>query len=264
MIKKILLKPIILSILIGVVLIIMNRQGWLERPKYYFFSLTEPIQEKFYKSSWHINDFLSFLASINHLRSENDQLKQENQRLIGETARLSGKDRENELLRQQLNLLGSSETKLAMADVIGQDLSNSGRYLLINKGAKDGIKEKMAVVAAGNILVGQIIKADYITAKIRLITDINSRINALIQESEITGLVQGGSNGLVIDLMPQGKNIGIDNKIVTSGLAGVFPPGLFIGCVQKVISTNVDVFQKAEIKSNVDFKSIDKVFIIQE
>ncbi|MFH1612051.1 MAG: rod shape-determining protein MreC [bacterium] len=263
MIKRIISKPIIVSLIIITVLILVNSFGLLNYSKKIFFKITNPLQEKVYQLSWRTNKLVSFWISIKNLKDKNEQLIEENQYLLGEMARLNNIYYENVFLREQLKLSEENKDDLVLTDVIGQNLSASGKYILINKGRLDGIKQKQMVIISGNILIGQIIEVEESVSKVKLVTDINSRVNAVIQDSDIDGLVQGGQNDLIMDLIPQGKEIIIGDTVVTSGLAGVFKRGLFIGRVQKIISTDVDVFQKVVIVNNIDWNSISRVFVIR-
>ncbi len=101
------------------------------------------------------------------------------------------------------------------------------------------------------------------SSKVRLITDVNSRVNASLQESGTTGLVQGDLFGLTIDLISQGENIGDREMVITSGLAGVFHAGLLIGIIEKITSTDAQVFQKAKVDSAANFRALEKVFVIR-
>ena len=80
----------------------------------------------------------------------------------------------------------------------------------------------------------------------------------------MTGLVRGDDGlNLTIDLLPQGKTIEQGETIITSGLAGFFPPGLLIGQIEKIISSEVQTSQTAKIKPAVDFTSLEQVFVIK-
>ena len=122
------------------------------------------------------------------------------------------------------------------------------------------------MIAAGNLLVGRIVEVADSFAKVQSIIDSSSRVNALISAkdgSEITGLVKGDQGlNLIIDLLPQGETIEQGQLIVTSGLTGLFPAGLLIGQIEKVISSDVQISQMAELKPAVDFENLRKVFII--
>lgn len=263
MVKKIFFQPIVLSLLIISSLIFANRFGWLNVPQKYFFNLTYPVQKNLYAASLKTSDFFSFLASLDDLKGENKRLKEQNQEFWGELVRLDEFARENEFLRQQLNLSACADKQLVLAKVIGQDLSGSGQYLLIDKGSGDGIKEKMAVIAAGNVLVGRVAETEENSAKIQLITDVNSRVNIFLQDSGTTGVARGEWSSLIVGLVPQGENISEGETLITSGLAGVFPAGLLVGKIEKKISNDAQVFQEAEARSAADFKTLEKVFVIK-
>jgi len=262
--KKIFSHPFILSLLIIVGLIFFNSQGWLKIPQDIFFRLTGSGQKIGYQLSLKTNNLIDFLASINNFNQDNIQLTKENEELLSQLVQLKEMARENEFLRQQIGLVSGESPQLILANVIGQNLSDFEKCLLINQGAKDGVKEKAVVILAGNFLIGQIIEVGNSFAKVQLITDPDSRVNALIQESGVAGLVKSNQGlNLTVDLIPQEETIKEGQTVVTSGLAGIFPSGLLIGQISQVISIDVQVFQEAEIKPAVDFKRLDKVFVIK-
>ena len=262
--KKIFSHPFILSLLIIAALIFFNNQGWLNSFKNIFYSVITPGEEFSYRVSFQVNKFLGFIVSVNDLEDQNVQLKEENQKLLGELNQLNEVVRENKLLREQINVIEPQPRDLILANIIGQDSSGLRRYFLINKGSKDGVKEKSVVVAAGNLLVGQVTEVNESFSKVQSIIDPNSRVNALISESSVTGLVRGEQgNGLIIDLLPQSEVIKQNQSVITSGLAGFFPNGLLIGQIEQVISLDVQISQMAKIKAAVNFKSLEKVFVIK-
>ena len=261
--KKIFKHPLILSLLVIVALFFLNYQGLLKSPQDLFFRLFAPAQKIIYRGSLKASNFFDSINSINNLNQENAKLKQENVDFLNRIIQLKEVALENEFLREQMDLPDSGTKQLVLADVVGQDSSGSGKYILINKGEKHGVKKKAAVITAGDILVGQIIELTNSFSKVQLITDSNSRINALIQESRITGLVKGNQGlSLIIDLLPQGQNIKDGEIVITSGLAELFPKGLLIGQIQQVLFSDVQISQKAKIKPAADFNKLEKVFVI--
>ena len=261
--KRIFKHPLILSLLIIFCLIFINQQGWLNSVYNIFFKSSSFVQENIFKISLKTNNFIDFVVSIKNLEQENIELKKNNLNLLGEFVKLKEIEKENEMLREQIGLPLSESSELILASIIGKDSSDFGKYFLINKGKKDGIKEKSVVIVSGNLLVGQAIEVFDSFSRIQLIIDPNSLVNARIQDSKIMGLIKGGQElDLVFDLLPQGKNIEVDSLVVTSGLSGLFPAGLLIGQIEKVISSEAQISQIAKVKPVVDFYKLDKVFVI--
>jgi len=262
-VKKIFTHPFVLSLLIILGLILFNNLGWLNPIKNIFYSLIIPEEKIFYQVSGQINKAINFISSINQLDRENERLRQENQGLLEQIVQLQEVSRENEFLKKQIGLSEPEPKELVLANIVGQDSSNLRRYFLINKGTKHGVKEKAAVITAGNLLVGRVTEAADSFAKVQLVIDSSSRVNALIQESGITGLVKGEQGNLIIDLLPQSEIIEEEQTVVTSGLAGEFPSGLLIGRVEKIISSDVQISQMARIRPVVDFNNLSRVFVIR-
>ncbi|MFH1461048.1 MAG: rod shape-determining protein MreC [Patescibacteria group bacterium] len=262
--KKILTHPFILSLLIIASLIFLNSQSWLNPVKDAFYYLSKPGQAVFYFSSQRINNLFEFIGSINQLADENNQLKREKENLLSKLAQLNETEKENEFLREQIGLVQSEPGQLILARAIGLETSGLRRYLLINQGSQQGVKEKAAVIKSGNFLIGQVKEVSDSLSKVQLITDIDSRVNALIQETRVAGLVRGDKDyDLLIDLLPQGEKIEKEQIVVTSSLAGLFPPGLIIGQIQRIISSDVQIAQMAKIKPAIDFEKLDWVFVIK-
>jgi len=261
--KNIFKHPFILSLLIIFSLIFLNQQGWLNVIHNVFFKSSFFVQENIFQASLKTANFINFITSINSLEQENTDLKQINQELLGEITELKEIERENELLREQIGVSLKETDKLVFANIIGKDSSALGEYFLINKGKKHGIENKSAVIASGNILVGQISEVFDSFSRVRLITDANSLVYARIQGSKITGLIKGRQElDLVFDLLPQGKDIKDDSVVITSGLSGLFPSGLLIGHIKKIISSDAQISQLAEIEPVIDFNNLEKVFVI--
>jgi len=261
--KKIFKHPLILSLLIIFSLIFLNQQGWLNSVYNIFFKSSSFIQENIFQVSLKTNNFINFIISIKNLEQENVELKNNNLNLLSEIVKFKEIEKENEILREQIGLSLEESSKLILTSIIGKDSSDFGKYFLINKGKKDGIEKKFVVIASGNLLVGQVIEVFDSFSRIRLITDPNSLVNARIQDSGITGLIKGGQGSdLIFDLLPQGKNVEANSVVVTSGLSGLFPAGLLIGQIEKVVSSKAQISQIAKVKPMVDFNKLDKVFVI--
>lgn len=262
--KRFFTHPLLLSLMLIAVAVFFNGQGWLDAPKNAFFQLTYLSQKTVYQFARKINNYAGLFVSNVFINKENINLKEENTELLGEIARLEEVVRENEFLRHQIGLSATKGRELILASVIGQDSFGLNRYFFIDKGIKDGVKEKSVIITAGNLLVGRVVEAVDSFSKVRLISDPGSRVNALIQDSGAKGLVKSNHDiSLVIDLLSQGEDINEGAMVVTSGLAGLFPVGLLVGKIQKVISSDTQISQMAEIESAVDFANLEKVFVIK-
>jgi rod shape-determining protein MreC len=136
------------------------------------------------------------------------------------------------------------------------------RYLIISVGSNDGMAKGMPVVTERG-LVGRIVEVNSRASKVLLITDSSSSVNAIIQSSRATGLVEGQADGgLVMKYIPQPVTVNVGDIILTSGLGSTFPKHLVIGQVSAVYKRDIEMFQQAEIKPTVDFDRLEVVLII--
>ncbi|MFQ6014920.1 MAG: rod shape-determining protein MreC [Anaerolineae bacterium] len=204
------------------------------------------------------------LRQAGELQERNRELQDLVDTLMIENVRLREKELENIMLREQLNFKQANPTyDLVSAEIIGKDPSNLLHYLIVDRGADDGLAQGMPVVSARG-LVGRITDVARNSAKVLLITDPSSSVNALVQESRATGMVEGSlSEGLLIRYVPQGEKIEVGNLILTSGLGATFPKGLVIGQVTSVHQQDIELFQNAVIRPSVDFNTLEMVMVIR-
>jgi len=148
------------------------------------------------------------------------------------------------------------------ADVISRDTISSLRTLVVNRGARDGVRVGMPVVT-GQGLVGRVINVSANAARIQLITSEFSSISSRTQTNRVEGAVIGLASGaLRMTLLPQGAQVQVGDLVLTSGLGGNLPPDIVIGQVTSTRQFQSDIEQSAEVRSLVDFDRLEIVLIV--
>ena len=150
---------------------------------------------------------------------------------------------ENEKLRNLIDEnINSNEI---LAKVLIDRESPFLKSIILNKGTKDNVKLGMAIID-GVYLVGQIIEVNFTNSRALLLSDLNSKIPSVLAPQNIQAVVSGtGKDYGIIEHIKEDyiKNLGgVDNIIYTSGLGGLFKPGIPIGKIYKDSKNKVDFF----------------------
>ncbi len=154
------------------------------------------------------------------------------------------------------------DQELVTADVIARDTSGYLRWVIINRGARDGIREGNPVINERG-LVGRVERVAANAAWVRLAIDQASAINAFLQGSRAEGTVVGQlQGGLRMELIPQEAVVEEGDLVLTSGLGGSFPANIVIGQVVSVQRQQAALFQEAEVRPSVDFDDLRIVSVI--
>ncbi|MFQ5812551.1 MAG: rod shape-determining protein MreC [Anaerolineae bacterium] len=226
-----------------------------------------PVQEKMTSLANNISDLTQTTRDIRELRHRNEELQGLADSLMIENVRLKEIESENETLRRLLGFTQANPTHSYKAAevkgrVIGRDPSNFLSYLTIDSGSQQGIEKGMPVVTERG-LVGRITDVGSNWAKVMLIIDPSSSVNALIQSSRATGVVEGQvGRSLLMKYIPQGETVNVNDIVLTSGLGGNFPQKLIIGQVTAVHQRDIEMFQQADIRPTVDFNRLEIVLVI--
>lgn len=204
-----------------------------------------------------------WFGRLRDLQAENDALRAENATLRNQIMLLNEAEIENRTLREQLNFQSSAPSlELLSGEVIGHDPSNLMQYLIIDRGAQDGLRKGMPVLTAAG-LVGRLSEVSLTSSKVMLLTDPSSSVSALIQRSRATGLAQGhASNALILRYIPMGETVQVGDVVLTSGLGGNFPRRLVIGQIASVESSDAAMFQEARIVPAVRLRDLETVMVL--
>ena len=172
-----------------------------------------------------------------------DELKFENQFLKEENIRLNALIEEKNLFSDNYHL-----TKILL-----DQNSPYLRSILINKGFKHDIKIGSAV-KNGSYFVGKVVGVNYLTSRVLLINDLNSKIPVIIEPDGISAIVSGNGskyNG-DIEYLPEKNQVEEGHIVYTSGVDGIISPGIPIGKITIIDS-------KKFVKFFVDFDQIKYV-----
>lgn len=175
-----------------------------------------------------------YLRSLRKIDAENRRLREENRRLIMENARNRATDIENRLLAQMLNYAVLPGASFVTAKVVAEEGSAFAHAVTVYTAGSPNVRKGLAVIGSRGI-VGRVEKCGPNYARIFLVNDINSKIPVMTEESRVRGVLAGDNTPLPkMIFIPLEADVKEGDKIVTSGLGGVVPPGLPVGVVIKV------------------------------
>jgi rod shape-determining protein MreC len=225
-------------------------------------SLTDPVTKFFGGIQSTSSDFVNSFVLAQQILKENRSLKSKISQNQSQLAKLNEVQNENTSLRKQLKLLPSINSPVVAASVVGHDPTNLLEFVVIDKGSSDDISNGDAVLSDG-VLVGQCENVASHSAKVLLLSDPHSAVDATVQSSRASGIVGGTLGfGLSITQVPQNESIRSGDTIITSGLGNVIPKGLLIGSVSSISSSQNDIFQTARILSPVNFTKLETVYVV--
>lgn len=247
-----------------VILIVMNPRHMFSPLQATVGFIASPFERVFSGLGFYISSSLDFVTSIGGLKNENTRLTQENIRLIAENAKLTDMQKENDFLRQQVELLPRGTFILKAAEIIAMDQKSVGNTITLGKGSSQGVRQGMVVIVNDGVLVGRVSDVSLYTSQVTLITSPESVINANDASTEARGVLRGRYGvSTIFDTVLQSEELKQGDTIITSGLGGDFPRGLLLGKVDSVYPSSDHLFQEATIIPAIQFSQLKTVFLIE-
>ena len=240
-----------------------------------------------------IKNFSSDFANLWKVKDENDTLREELSMTTNYQALYENAQRENEELRELLNMNESlTGFNRISAKVIGRDSTYWNDQVTLNVGANDGIEEDMVVMNSQGV-IGKIQKVQDSTSVVKLLTceDKNNKVAVRInlennedqsegdsseanqqeqdQQQERASSVEGilesydtNEQAYVVSLLDD-QEVEEGMQVVTSGKGGVYPSGLFVGTVKKVETLDNQLGQVIYVEPVSNFQYFDYVTVIE-
>jgi rod shape-determining protein MreC len=229
-----------------------------------FMQVSLPLQRKAQEAiSWlkGVGEHYIFLTRV---QQENQDLKRTISALRQENNRFLEAILAEERLKKLYLFQSHNSFPSLVAQVVARDPSNWFKTLLVNKGEKDGVSKDMAVVVSEGV-VGRVIEVSPDVAKVLLISDPNSALDVIIQRARCQGIMEGKVEEVcVLKYVQKSEDVQVGDKVITSGLGGIFPKGLMIGTITKIERKRPGIFQYIEVTPSVDLSKLEEVLIIKE
>ena len=238
-----------------------TRRGRGDRLGRFFLELMAPLQRGTAALGRAVSGRWRGVVELMHAREDNVALRQRARRLHAELDRLAEVELENARLRRLLDFRHTLRGDVITARVIGRDATGGARTLVLDRGESDGVAKGAAVLAPEGT-VGHVFLVSRHAARVLLISDHNSGVDALVQRTRARGIVQGTVDaGCVLKYVKRTDDVQEGDTIVTSGLDGIFPKGLPVGRVVAVDKRGPGLFQLAEVAPRVEFERLEEVLV---
>lgn len=207
-----------------------------------------------------------------HLRSEYQQLTEKLKDYEFLQRNNTEIRKENERLKEQLDFATEIKYRNIPAQIIGRNPDNQYSGITLNKGARNGIKKGMPVIAvqAGNVgVVGRIITVGVGTSMMMPVYDVRCNISSRIQNTRDLGIVSGnGSSDGALSLKYIRKRVMDDfnygDIVVTSGENGNYMRDIPVGRISKITVLDYDSSLNIELDPIIDFNRLENVLVIDQ
>ena len=207
-----------------------------------------------------------------HLRSEYQQLTEKLKDYEFLQRNSTEIRKENERLKEQLDFATEIKYRNIPAQIIGRNPDSQYSGITLNKGARNGIKKGMPVIAvqAGNVgVVGRIITVGVGTSMMMPVYDVRCNISSRIQNTRDLGIVSGnGSSDGALSLKYIRKRVMDDfnygDIVVTSGENGNYMRDIPVGRISKITVLDYDSSLNIELDPIIDFNRLENVLVIDQ
>lgn len=182
-----------------------------------------------------------YFRDLSKIYDDNRKLRAENNRLQIVSDKVRALEIENKLLAKLLNYTPPPNAKFVTARVIAEEGDAFSHSIIAYTGRDSGV-EKGQVVMSDNGVIGRVDKPGKMYSKIILITDINSKIPVMVERTRVRGILSGDNTTVPkMIFIPLSAKLTVGDRIITSGVAGVFPPGLPIGKISSIEKNSVKI-----------------------
>jgi len=234
------------------------------RPAGMTLSIMAPVESAMNNFAQGSTGFVRNYFDLVNVRRENERLKAELAAVKSDQARLIELETENHHLTDLLDLKDVLGGNSIAANVIGSDANSFARTLTIGQGSSSGVRAGMPVLSFQGV-VGKVIVVSPHAARVLIIDDHNSALDAFDQRTRTRGIVAGVvDDGITMKYVERSEDVRPGDTIVTSGLDGIFPRGLLVGSIKSVMGEGPGMFLNVSITPAVDFRSLEQVLVITE
>ena len=228
--------------------------------------LLVPVQLFLYSSTESIGDFFAGLSEDRSIKDENAALKEQVAEMESQLRNYENLRQENERLKELLGVVDSyGEYETLTARVIGKSPGAWFDEFTINAGEQHGVQENMIVYTADGLLGKVVYTSATYSRVISLIHD-QSGVSAMVERTRDNGVVKAAQEGenpddLQLFYISSNSDVKPGDRIITSGIGGVYPKGIPIAQVTEV-STDSSSEKVVIARSNVDFEHVEEVVVV--
>ncbi len=182
-----------------------------------------------------------YFRELKEVYRDNQVLREENKKLLNLYDKTRVLEVENKLLSGLLNYVPPPEATFMTARIIAEEGDAFSHSVIAYTGDNNKVKKGQVALSERGV-VGRVDKVGQMYSKIILITDINSRIPVMVEKTRVRGILAGDNTSIPkMVFIPLDSELSVGDRIVTSGVAGVFPSGLPVGRVVSIEKNNVKV-----------------------
>jgi rod shape-determining protein MreC len=253
----------------GLMMLSRSDTGAVERLRIVVADAAAPILELVSRPLATVTGVADSIGAMADLYSDNQRLREENERLLQWLDAAKLLEQENAALRKLLNLSAPAPARYVTARIIGDNGGAFVRTVLVSSGARDGVRKNQAAIT-GEGLAGRVIEVGERASRVLLLTDINSRIPVVLEQSRHRAVL-AGDNGPMPQLvhLPPDTVPAMGERVVTSGFGGLFPPGIPVGTIAHVGADEIRVlplvsWARTEYLRLVDYEAADLAGLMPE
>ncbi len=227
-------------------------------------AVVSPIQRSILSTYAAGHELASDYVSLVSVGRENKALRQEILSLNAELNRLKEEEGLSKRLKSALDYREAAPFSTTSASIMAFNFNEGTRVLTINKGMLDNIRKDSAVLSPSGV-VGRVISTGKHTSWVLLNTDQRSNIDVLVQRSRVKAVAEGnGENAVTLKYVRVVDDVALGDKIVTSGISGVFPKGIVVGEVTRIEKGKDNFFKQVEVKPSVELNTLEDVLIVTD
>lgn len=228
-----------------------------------------PLRQVYASVTGGMEGFFADMATLRLAQEENAALREEIRILSAQNLELAELKRQNEEFRKLLNFKAQyADYGFIGGTIIGKDPGNWFDVFTINRGVKDGLRQGTGYpVIAADGLVGRVSHVGLISSEVISLIDMDSTVSVRVARTRDLLVVRGDitlkQEGLCrVDYIPPNADLKPGDVLETSGMGEVYPKGIRVGTVERIVRNRGQYDAYAILRPSVDFKRLEEVEVL--
>jgi rod shape-determining protein MreC len=211
-----------------------------------------------------VQRMVDLISDYSTVRAENERLRRMVATLALERGRMLQFRDEHERLRRLAEFKEEQTFRLVPAEVIGRDFDRLQTSLVIDKGEREGLRERMPVFSYDG-LVGSLSRVHEQSAWVQLLASKQHPVSCVDKRSRVVGVLEWRHrNDFELKNVNASEDVTVGDTLLTSGYGGTIPKGFRVAIVTRVAPSTDGLSLRVDARSQIDFTSLEEVFVMTD